>query len=202
MTQHTVLRAAVAVLTAATALVVAGCDPMGDLYPGDDVEINGFVPPYEEYVLSETNLFANGGFEDDFSEWSGRTTSIGRNTYTITTNSDLIRSGSKALRSRPASGNYTWTQLSTTVTVETDKQYVFSMWVKAQNTESGTLFTSFYSSADVPDVPSGTFDWQLVWALVNPTDDTFTLSFGAGDDNTGSAYVDDIKLREVISIIE
>ncbi len=149
-----------------------------------------------------TDILLNGGFEegdgDDFTNWSKLN---GADLLTATTNSDEVRSGSRALKAEGAGGNPWNTQMaSEPVPTEDGVEYTASLWIKAANGvgNGGIIRMSTNGNGDPQyqgDV-TVTNEWQKVeWQITaNSSETGIVLDLGTTE---GAVYViDDVSLIE------
>ena len=148
-----------------------------------------------------TDILLNGGFEegeeDDFTNWSKLN---GADLLTATTNSDEVRSGSRALRAEAAGGDPWSTQLASDPVPTVDGvEYTASLWIKAGPLgNGGTIRMSTNGNGDAQyqgDV-TVTNEWQKVeWQITaNSTETGIVLDLGATE---GAVYyIDDVSFIE------
>ena len=149
-----------------------------------------------------TDILHNGGFEegdgDDFTNWSKLN---GADLLTATTNSDEVRSGSRALKAEAAGGNPWNTQLASDPVPTIDGvEYTASLWIKAANGvgNGGIIRMSTNGNGDAQyqgDV-TVTNEWQQVeWQITaNSSETGVVLDLGTTE---GAVYViDDVSLIE------
>ncbi|MUP44956.1 hypothetical protein E0K83_04260 [Gramella sp. BOM4] len=149
-----------------------------------------------------TDILLNGGFEegdgDDFTNWSKLN---GADLLTATTNTDEVRSGSRALVAEAAGGNPWNTQIaSDPVPTQDGVEYTASLWIKAGNGVGNggiiRMSTNGNGEAQYQGNVTVTNEWQKVeWQLTaNSSETGIVLDLGTTE---GAVYfIDDVSLIE------